>query len=235
MPRKQAASLFAKQLYSPFLALRSNAIKTPMDIETTIKRKVSESKSPFLIISVAGLNNNSELLKKAKEVSQELRAQTSKQIFLMDKDYPEMKAKAELWLNKKLPKRPIENARKGAHSMLRWARLSPENQGKYLRQMSAFLNGPGMLNINKKIGYDYYISKLEKYLKEKPGEPPSKVKTYLRKIIKSKYFYWIVLYKIVGFFVKIGLFVYFFFLRKGDGKDAVKGGKLVEIGSAFNK
>lgn len=235
MPRKQAASLISKQLYSPFLALKSSLLKTPADIEAAIKRKANESKSPFLIISVAGLNKNTELLKKAKEVSNELRTQTSKQIFLMDKDYHEMKAKAELWLNKKLPKRQIETARTSTQSMLRWARLSPENQGKYLKKMSAFLNGPGMLKINKKIGYDYYISKLERYLKEKPGEAPSKVKNYLRKIIKSKYFYWIVLYKVVGFFVKVGLLTYFFFFRKGDHKETVKGEKTVAVSQPINK
>lgn len=196
------------------ISFKSQPFTTPAEVEAFVRRRATQSRYPFAVLNLAGLQGTPELAAKAREVAKQLTADRVKQVYVFEKDYPEMKAKLDMWLTRHVPKSGNDFIRRNTQTIQRFSRLTPENQERYLKQMSTFLNSPGMLKINQKIGYNYYISKLEGYLKDVPGETPSRLKLYLRKIIKSKYFYWIVLYKVVGIFVKVGVITYIFFFRK---------------------
>ena len=216
MPRQRVTAFFSRRGLSPYLTFAKNAMSTKPEIDHFLSKKLSETKLPFVILNVGSLTHDKELLEHAQATARRLGVERKKKELIMDQPNPQIRTKLNLWLSRRFPKSLSTTTtffQRQTKAICQFSRMKPLSQNNTLFKMNAFLNGPRMSKVNKKIGFNYYQAKLEKWLAAKPGEPPSRVKDYLRKIVKSKYFYWFLLYKVIGLCLKIGFVLYMLFFR----------------------
>jgi hypothetical protein len=228
MGRQKVGTFWTRSRYSPYISFAKQNALTTEQIDGIITKKLGQSKLPFLVLNLGSLRHDKSLTAHAREAAKRLGEEQKRRVLFMDQPTPQLGKKLNLWWSRKFPRTPNSFIQGQTKALGQFARMNSISQNKNLSKMKAFLNGPQMRQVEKKSGYSYYQAKLEKWVTEKPGEPPSVIKSYLRRIVRSKYFYWFLLYKLIGLFVKIGIVIYFLFLR-GTKEGEEKGSTLAAV------
>ena len=216
-------SFLAKKLASPIINLKKVNLDSIESTTSDLRQKLSQIKYPFAIVSLKAFQDDPKIKTCIKESCNKINSESKKNIYVVDKNYEDIKKKSILFMKRHLPENSSRflGERKNVF-LLKFNRMRPEIKGKFVKQFNNFMNGVPARKIAQKTGYELYMRKLAKWVEEKPGEQPSLVKNYLRKIVKSKYFYWFLCYKIVGIFIKIGLVIYFLYFRPKKTQEPVK-------------
>ena len=209
MKNNKIKSLFTKNGLSPFINLKTMNFHSREECIAELNKKLNSTKYPFLLVNLHPFKDDIQKMSFLRSCVEQVKQENPNKIFIVQKEMNEILIRSELLVKKKLNEISPVVVRSKKQLQNQYSRIRPLNQDLYLNKLKQIANGPPLKKINSKVGYESYLKKIEVYLEDKPGEEPSRIKGYLRKIVKSKYFYYYLVYKALGIIIKIGIVLYF--------------------------
>jgi hypothetical protein len=224
MLSKAIPRLFSQIKRNPIFTLRDFKLNNKEEGLSYLKSRIEGVKSPFVVFNLRKFSDTDENLSLLKRCLTELKATENKPIYVWNQPSISAKIKSKLLLSKRqsFPRILLRQRFEDFYKFKNRYMLSEAMKEKYRVRWNRIKDILKSKRVFHHYGYETYAKQVDKIFPKQEDSPPTQgylremifePKKFMKRMMKSKYFYYIVIFKVVGWILK-GYFFLVYLPRK---------------------
>lgn len=224
MLSRSVPRLFSALRRNPIFPIREFKIASQPEAVNYLKSQIDSVRAPFVILDLRKFQDSESQLNLLKSSVAEIKQTESKPIYVWSPSKIAHKLNGPLRLNARqgyprmLLRQNMEQFTKFKNRMISSANIRQRYEQKLKRMMESLRTK----KVFRHYGYETYSRTVDKIFKQQDDSPPLQgyiremffePKKFMRRMMKSKYFYYFVVFKVVGWIIKGSVLIYIFYIK----------------------
>ncbi len=216
--------MFSVVRRNPIFAIREFKLATQTEAIDYLKSQISRVKTPFVILDLRKFQDSESQLSLLKHSIAEIKQTESKSIYVWSPSKIANKLKRPLQFNNRhsypriVLRQNMEQFYKFKNRMI----ISANIRQRYEQNMRRLMESLKTKKIFRHYGYETYSRTVDKIFQQQDNSLPLQgyiremffePKKFMKRMMKSKYFYYFVVFKVVGWIIKGSILLYIFVIK----------------------
>jgi hypothetical protein len=231
MLSKTLPRLFSAIRRNPIFPIREFKVASQPEAVDYLKSQISSVRAPFVILDLRKFKDTDAQLTLLKDSIAEIKQSESRPIYVWSplKFATSLRRPLRLTARQGYPRillrQNMEQFFKFKNRMI----ASSNIRQRYEQRMKRLLESLRTKKVFRHYGYETYSRTVDKLFKQQDDSPPLQgylremvfePKKFMKRMMKSKYFYYFVIFKIVGWTIKASVLIYIFYIKPRNKKKA---------------